>query len=102
MKEKQTRGAEMPGTQSERGRRNLPVAERDVSNITAKQDASCQETESLMEAVVEGQNMRRAYKRVMANKGSSGIDDMPVDELKPYLQTNWAHIKENRILIRVL
>ncbi|GAG96918.1 unnamed protein product, partial [marine sediment metagenome] len=46
-----------------------------------------------MEAVVEGENMRWAYKRVVANKGSAGIDDMSVDDLKCYLHAHWARIK---------
>jgi RNA-directed DNA polymerase len=70
------------------------MAESGASNITAKQDTSCQETESLMEAVVENTNMRKAYQRVMANRGAAGIDEMPVEALKPYLQTNWVRIKD--------
>ncbi len=94
MKEKQSRGAEMPGTHPEAGRRNLPDAGLGVSNITAKRDDPCHGTEYLMEAVVERQNMQRAYKRVISNKGSSGIDEMSVEELKPYLSVHWARIKD--------
>ena len=94
MQEKQTRAVEMPGARSEVGRRNLPGAEQGVSNITAKRDTPCQKVDHLMEAVVEKENMRRAYKRVVGNKGASGIDNMSVDALMPYLQANWARIKE--------
>ena len=93
VKEKQTNQTEMSGTPSEGGRRNLPGAEEGASSITAKRDVSCHGTEYLMEVVVEGENMRWAYKRVMANKGSAGIDDMSVEDLKPYLQIHWARIK---------
>lgn len=48
----------------------------------------------LMEEVVSQANMFRAYRRVYSNKGSAGIDDMPVAELKDYLQTNWEQLKE--------
>ena len=53
VKKKQIRGAEMPGTHLERGRRNLSKAGVVASSNTAKQDVSCHETESLMETVVE-------------------------------------------------
>ena len=93
VKEKQTRQTETSGAPSERGRRNLPKIEEGVSSTTAKRDASCQEIVHLMEVVVEGENMRWAYKHVVANRGSAGIDDMSVDDLKPYLQDHWARIK---------
>jgi RNA-directed DNA polymerase len=48
----------------------------------------------MMEAVVERGNMMSAYKRVVSNKGSAGVDGMTVNELKAFLQTQWAQIKE--------
>ena len=54
-----------------------------------------QDTRQLMEQVVEQSNMERAYDRVMRNKGSAGIDKMAVEELKPYLQSEWARIKHS-------
>ena len=47
-----------------------------------------------MEAVVERENMLKAFRRVVGNKGSAGVDAMSVEELKPYLQTHWRRIKE--------
>lgn len=47
----------------------------------------------LMEAVVERENLERAYSRVMRNKGAAGIDAMPVAELKAHLQVHWPRIK---------
>ena len=94
VKETQTSRTEMSETGSGGGRRNLPGTKTGASNITVKREDTCLETESLMEAVVERENMRRAYKRVVRNKGSSGVDEMTVDELKPYLQEHWARIKE--------
>ncbi len=46
-----------------------------------------------MEVVVERVNMSAAYKRVVGNKGASGVDGMNVDELKPYLAREWERIK---------
>lgn len=48
---------------------------------------------SLMEAVVERQNMLRALRRVKGNKGSPGIDGMTVKELDKYLGAHWPEIK---------
>ena len=48
----------------------------------------------LMEAVVEGSNMRKAYERVVRNKGAAGVDGMTVETLKPYLQVHWLTLKE--------
>jgi RNA-directed DNA polymerase len=47
-----------------------------------------------MEAVVERENMWKAFRRVVGNKGAAGVDAMSVDELKPYLQTHWKRIRE--------
>jgi RNA-directed DNA polymerase len=46
-----------------------------------------------MEAVVGRENMRAAYRRVVANRGSAGVDGMSVEELKPYLKEHWGRIK---------
>ncbi len=47
-------------------------------------------TERLMEEVLEAENLRKALKRVQANKGSPGIDGMTVERLPGYLKEHWA------------
>jgi RNA-directed DNA polymerase len=47
----------------------------------------------LMEAVVAADNLRRALRRVRANKGSPGVDGMTVDELPEYLRTAWPALR---------
>lgn len=47
----------------------------------------------LIERLVERENMQKAYLRVMRNRGSAGVDKMPVDKLKPYLKQNWPKIR---------
>ena len=47
----------------------------------------------LMEAVVERENLKRAYSRVMGNQGAAGIDAMPVAGLKGHLKVHWPRIK---------
>ena len=51
-------------------------------------------SERLMEEVVEPRNMKKALKRVMANKGAAGIDGVSVDRLPWYLQRHWPAIRE--------
>lgn len=41
---------------------------------------------SLLEKILERDNLNTAYKRVKSNKGSHGVDGMKVDELLPYLK----------------
>jgi RNA-directed DNA polymerase len=42
-----------------------------------------------MEEVLEAENLKKALKRVKANKGSPGIDGMTVEELPGYLRKHW-------------
>jgi RNA-directed DNA polymerase len=87
--------AGMPDAVSESSRRNLRGYETGVSNVTAKREHFCLEAQQMMEAVVERENMTVALRRVMANKGSAGIDKMPVESLTLYLRHHWSHIKED-------
>jgi RNA-directed DNA polymerase len=48
----------------------------------------------LIEQVVSRPNMLEAYQRVASNKGSAGVDGMEVNQLRPYLKTNWETIKK--------
>jgi group II intron reverse transcriptase/maturase len=48
----------------------------------------------LMEQVVERANALAALKRVKQNQGSPGVDGMTVDDLTPYLVTQWETIRE--------
>ena len=43
-------------------------------------------TNELLEKILSKDNLNMAFKRVKANKGASGIDDMKVDELLQYLK----------------
>ena len=48
----------------------------------------------LLEKILSNENMNVAYKRVRANNGAGGIDDVTVDELGDYIKENWGNIKE--------
>ena len=52
-------------------------------------------TNELLEKILSKDNMNLAFKRVKANKGTSGIDDMQVDELLQYLKENGDQLKES-------
>ena len=48
----------------------------------------------LMEQILSRENMTRAFKKVKAKKGASGVDGISVDEIQGYLKGNWQNIKE--------
>jgi RNA-directed DNA polymerase len=48
-----------------------------------------------LEAILDRENMRAAYRRVVANRGAPGIDGMSVDDLKGYLVEHWPALKED-------
>ncbi|TCS78372.1 group II intron reverse transcriptase/maturase [Tepidibacillus fermentans] len=52
------------------------------------------DTSSLLERILARENMLLAMKRVIANKGSHGVDGMRVDELRPFIIDNWLSIKQ--------
>jgi RNA-directed DNA polymerase len=47
----------------------------------------------LMEEVCERENLKRALRRVRANKGSPGIDGMTVIQLPGHLKTHWPALR---------
>lgn len=49
---------------------------------------------SLIEEILDRDNMNKAYKRVKSNNGKHGIDGMTVDELLPFLKENGDQIKQ--------
>jgi RNA-directed DNA polymerase len=75
----ETRGATLRGSG-----RNPQERGGGVSYVTARKGHSGSEATRLMEAVVERGNMKAALKRVKANKGAAGVDEMSVDALLPY------------------
>lgn len=64
------------------------ITETDSTN-TNKQ------TEGLLEEILNAENLNRAYKQVMRNKGAGGIDGMQVDELLPSLREHKKELIES-------
>jgi RNA-directed DNA polymerase len=72
-----------------------PTNDRRVELPMAKQEPESEgTTERLMEEICEPENMRKAMKRVRANKGAPGIDGVTVEELPGYLRRNWPKHRE--------
>lgn len=57
-----------------------------------RQKQTLEETKVLMEAVCHKDNLARACKRVVANKGAAGIDGMKVEMLNQWLLRNEASL----------
>jgi len=53
-----------------------------------------EQNNDLMEKALSRQNMLKALRRVEKNKGAPGIDNLTVENLKPYLRQNWLSIRE--------
>jgi len=86
--------AEMPESRPEDSGRKPRKYGKGASSGTARREPVRPEDLQLMEAVVARENMLDAYCRVMSNKGAAGVDKMPVEELKLYLQEHWARIRK--------
>lgn len=87
--------AEMPDSRPEGSGRKPREYGKGVSNNAARREFVRPGVVALMEAVVARENLLKAYSQVMSNKGAAGVDNMSVEQLKPYLQEHWATIKES-------
>ncbi|MCZ8517411.1 group II intron reverse transcriptase/maturase [Paenibacillus filicis] len=64
------------------------------SSSPAQVAPSSREAENdLLEKMLEGNNLRLAYKRVIQNGGAPGVDGVTVAELQAYLKTHWETVK---------
>jgi len=75
--------------------RNLSGAGSGVESRTAAAGLPKLEALRLMEAVVERNNLLRAYERVVKNAGAPGVDGLPVSEFKPWLQRHWIRVRQD-------
>ncbi|HCD7570219.1 TPA: group II intron reverse transcriptase/maturase, partial [Pseudomonas aeruginosa] len=51
------------------------------------------EPDMLMERVLAPANLKRAYQRVVSNKGAPGADGLPVAALAGYVKQYWPTLK---------
>ena len=88
------RRVERPGTTPDGSGRNPREHGASASNFTARTESVYPATSSMMDAVVERDNLWSALRRVERNGGVAGVDNMPVEALRPYLKAHWPRIKE--------
>jgi len=48
----------------------------------------------MIRKVLENSNVKRAYRQVVSNGGSKGVDGVTTQELGAYMQENWERIKQ--------
>jgi RNA-directed DNA polymerase len=48
----------------------------------------------LLQAALTKENLRRAFKRVRANKGAAGVDGLDINQTSQHLATAWPFIRE--------
>ena len=49
----------------------------------------------LLERILSRENMQQAWKRVKANKGAPGVDNMSIDEFPDFAREHWNAIRES-------
>ncbi len=64
-----------------------------MTNQLSIEDLFIPKSQTIIEQMVETGNMRKAYERIVGNKGAQGIDKMTVEELQPYLTKHWLDVK---------
>jgi group II intron reverse transcriptase/maturase len=62
--------------------------------VNRPQDESDNAGQGLLERAFAKENLKRAWKRVKANKGAAGIDGLDIDQTAEHLLTQWAAIRE--------
>ncbi|MDY7028943.1 MAG: group II intron reverse transcriptase/maturase [Spirochaetota bacterium] len=51
--------------------------------------------QDLLERILSRSNMLKAWRRVKANKGAPGIDNMPIDDLMDFAREHWDEIRSS-------
>lgn len=72
--------------------KDLALAKRERENNVLE------DTSDLLERILARDNMLKAIKRVIANKGSHGVDGMKIDELRTFIINNWISIKQKLLV----
>ncbi len=67
------------------------------AEATRRRDDRKGDGERMLERILRRENLNKAYKKVVSNKGSHGVDGMKVDELLPYLKQHGDELRQ-RIL----
>lgn len=78
---------------SAQSRRNLDGADAGAEADATARERTKAESGGLMEAVCATANVRLAYKRVVQNKGSAGVDGITWVEFEGHLKQHWPTIR---------
>jgi RNA-directed DNA polymerase len=76
------------------------VACGEAARVPVSDEACCPRHESgntgsaLLEAALTRENLKRAFKRVRANKGTAGVDGLDIGQSSRHLVTAWPAIRE--------
>jgi RNA-directed DNA polymerase len=73
--------------------RNPGLAAGSAQTSAASVARTNAEPDTLMERVLAPANLKRAYQRVVSNKGAPGADGMTVDQLADYVKQYWSILK---------
>jgi len=71
-----------------------PEGESEMGDLTESKSTFCS---SLLDRVLERDNLLRALKQVVRNKGAPGIDGMTVDDLPAFLSQHWVRMRQQLI-----
>ena len=83
---------EVTGTTREKEGQN-PTNISGAFSATATRETAYLRNQTLMEEVLEYNNIQRAMKRVIGNKGAPGVDKMTTEHLKSHIANNWNRIE---------
>ena len=95
-------GVKRDGTASDKRNGECPSAPLPLPQMTTSVDepvagkpqtTASPEISTLMNEVLDIENLKRALAQVKRNKGAPGIDGMTVDELRRHPKANWRTIR---------
>lgn len=86
--------AKLPFGRLPKGEAPKPIHKGSEPIMAVGGSKSPAETERLMEEICERENLKRALRRVQANKGAPGVDGMTVNQLGVYLRQEWSLIHQ--------
>ncbi len=84
-----------PGAGSKGRDRKSREYDAGALDVTATTETDWPEAEErLMEEIISRGNLKKAYNRVVSNKGAAGVDGMTTGRLKEHLIREWPRIRE--------
>ena len=88
------RQLQLPFAPGERGATPSTPGDRVESSASPRSDQSPTSPQSVMQEVLQPENLKAALRQVQANKGAPGIDGMTVAQLPGHLLTHWPQVKQ--------